>query len=590
MIIHCPDPKKLTDVAMGRLRSDRILFNANILNVFTGTLQRGEVWLCDGFIAHIAYHSDPTVHGHANDVVDCDGKTLIPGLIDAHVHIESSLLTPRRFAEAVLPRGTTTVITDPHEIANVFGMDGITYMHDSAVDLPLRVLLDVPSSVPSVPGLENAGASLSANDVEKAFKLSNVLGLAEVMDAVGLVHGEARITSIVAAAQHQHRPIQGHAPMLSGQALSAYRLNGPFSDHESTVAKEALEKIQAGMTIYARHSSISPDLPEMAKLIKSLTYKDRVCLCTDDMEAQDMVERGHLDDAINELVHHGVNVIDAIRMATLHTATAIGEPWLGAIAPGCVADLVVCTSLTPLKIDQVLVSGVEVVRAGQLVVTLPSTPWPLELINSMRLSRLSPSDFEVVAPIDHGNINVNVMAYDSLTELTTHLEVVTMAVENGRLVLTDPRDQWVAVINRHGLATKAIHLVRDTGLVRGAMASTVAHDSHNLVVVYRDPSEAALVANAVIEQRGGMAVVQDHRLVTQLALPVAGLMADVAASTMAQSSKAMKKALRDLGITEPQNPLLRMAMIALPVIPRIKMTDLGCVDTQTQHFIPLFTN
>lgn len=588
MIIHCPDRRKLTDAAMGRIPSDRILFNANILNVFTGTLRHGEVWIVDGFIAHIDWHTDSIVHGKAAVVTDLQGKTLIPGLIDAHVHIESSLLTPRRFAEAVLVHGTTTVITDPHEIANVFGMEGITYMHDCALDLPLRVLVDVPSSVPSVPGLENAGASLSAADVEKAFQLRNVLGLAEVMDDVGLIHGEARINAIVDAAHHHHKRIQGHAPLVSGQALSAYRISGPFSDHEATSALEALEKIQAGMTIYARHSSISPDLPEMAKLITGLNYTDRVCLCTDDLEAEDLVHQGHIDAAINTLVSHGVNVIDAIRMATLHTANAIGEPWLGAIAPGCVADVVVCDSLTPLTIDGVIVSGKDVVSHGKLSVSFPSTLWPLEHVNSIHLQPIGLKDLRVNAPISNGKVTVNVMAYDSLTSLTTNLEPCVMLVKDDHVVLEDPRFAWVAVLNRHGQGSKAIHVVKDVGIREGAFASTVAHDSHNLVVVYRDLKDAVKAVNAVIDQRGGMAAVLDQVVLARLALPVAGLMADVPAQDMAKSSTAMKTALRQLGLREPQNPLLRTAMIALPVIPRIKMTDLGCVDTVTQTFIPLF--
>jgi adenine deaminase len=588
MIIHCPDRKKLMDAAMGRILCDRILFNANILNVHTGTFHRGEVWILDGFIAHVAYHSELTVQGKAAVFTDVQGKTLIPGLIDAHVHIESSLLTPRRFAEAVLEHGTTTVITDPHEIANVFGMEGIRYMHDSALDLPLRVLVDVPSSVPSVVGLENAGAQLSATDVEEAFGLSQVLGLAEVMDDVGLVHGEARTTSIVDMAHTHQRLIQGHAPMVSGQDLSAYRIAGPFSDHEATSAEEALEKIQAGMFIYARHSSISPDLPEMAKLITSLTYKDRVCLCTDDLEAEDLVREGHLDAAINTLVEHGVNVIDAIRMATLHTANAIGEPWLGAIAPGCVADLVVCDVLSPLVIDRVIVSGKDVVNGGILSVTISPTPWPLEMINSMHHPFINDDDLRVITPIHSGQVDVNVMSYDSLTALTTHLETIALTVNENQLVLEDPRLAWVAVFNRHELGTKAIHVVKDVGLLEGAFASTVAHDSHNLVVVYRDPRDAVLAANAVIAQRGGMAAVREQSLLARLELPVAGLMADVCAQRMAELSTSMKMALRQLGMREPENPLLRTAMIALPVIPRIKMTDLGCVDTLTQTFISLF--
>ncbi len=590
MIIQCPDRNRLMDAAMGRIPSDRILFNANILNVFTGTIHPGEIWVLDGFIAHVAFHAKATAVGQAKVLTDMKGQTLIPGLIDAHVHIESSLLTPRRFAETVLVHGTTTVITDPHEIANVVGMEGITYMHDSAQDLPLRVLVDVPSSVPSVPGLEHAGATLNAIVVEKAFELPRVLGLAEVMDAVGLVQGEARVRSIVDAAHRHNRLIQGHAPMVSGQALSAYRLAGPFSDHEATTAEEALEKIQAGMIIYARHSSISPDLPEMAKLIARLNYTDRVCLCTDDMEAEDMVHRGHLDDAINTLVNHGVDGINAIRMATLHTAQAIGEPWLGALAAGCVADVVVLSSLHPLTIDHVLVRGIDVVRSGHLIQPIPSHDWPLEHRNTIRLDPLTDDRFTVKAPISDGVLNVNVMAYDSLHALTTHLEVVPISVMDHRLVLDDPALHFVAVFNRYGRNTQAVHVVKDTGLVRGAFASTVSHDSHNLVVVYRDPSEAVLAANAVIAQHGGMAAVDEHRVICTLALPVGGLMADVAAESMAQSSQAMKATLRYLGITEPDNPLLRLAMIALPVIPRIKMTDLGCVDTETQTFIPLYAN
>jgi adenine deaminase len=274
-------------------------------------------------------------------------------------------------------------------------------------------------------------------------------------------------------------------------------------------------------------------------------------------------------------------------MATLHTAQAIGEPWLGAIAPGCVADGVVLQSLHPLVVDQVMVGGVDVVMCGKLVQAIPIGHWPLEHRNSIRLDPLSAETFTIQPPIQDGTLHVNVMAYDSLSALTTHVEVTPIPVKDHRFMFDDPHLHYVAVINRYGLNTQAVHVVKDTGLMRGAFASTVSHDSHNLVVVYRDPAEAVMAANAVIAQQGGMAAVSDQRVIASLALPVAGLMADIPAPEMAHLAQKMKTALRQLGITKPENPLLRMAMIALPVIPRVKMTDLGCVDTETQTFILL---
>lgn len=582
------DRKQLIDVAMGRTKADLILHHAQILNVYSGEVLNGEVWVKDGYIAHVHYHNEVEAQGHASQTIDCGGKFLIPGLIDAHVHIESSMLSPRRFAEIVLPWGTTSVLTDPHEIANVLGVRGVEYMHDSALDLPMRIFIHVPSCVPSIVGLENAGAEFTTKEIEHLYGLSNVIGLAEVMDYIGIIENEDRMHSILEHAMRKGKFIQGHAPFLEGQMLSAYRLGGPESCHESRSSKEAVDKIRVGLFVDARESSISRNVKDVYAGIKDFRYFDRLTLCTDDREPEDILKEGHMNDVVNKIIEAGMHPIDAIRSATYNTARQIGRDDLGAIAPGCVADFVLTEQLSNIQAEKVFVGGELVAEAGHLLVPIETKEYAIESENSLKLRKLELDDFKLKLPIENGTLKVNVIRYESHKFSNTTIEVEELQVMDGVLVLDDDLN-WVAVFNRHGKDSHAIHLVRNFGTKSGAIASTISHDSHNLTIVYHDPQEAYQAYAQLNAVKGGMCAVLKDESQT-LALPVAGLMTNRPAMEHIHDVNQMKALMRKMGLVEIENPLLRIVTLALIVIPYVKMSDLGCVDVIHKTFIPLFVD
>lgn len=582
------DRKQLIDVAMGRTKADLILHHAQILNVYSGEVLNGEVWVKDGYIAHVHYHNEVEAQGHASQTIDCGGKFLIPGLIDAHVHIESSMLSPRRFAEIVLPWGTTSVLTDPHEIANVLGVRGVEYMHDSALDLPMRIFIHVPSCVPSVVGLEHAGAEFTTKEIDHLYGLSNVIGLAEVMDYIGIIENEDRMHSILEHAMGKGKFIQGHAPFLEEQMLSAYRLGGPESCHESRSSKEAVDKIRVGLFVDARESSISRNVKDIYAGVMDFRYFDRLTLCTDDREPEDILTEGHMNDVVNKIIEAGMHPIDAIRSATYNTARQIGREDLGAIAPGCVADFVLTKQLSNIQPEMVFVSGKLVAENGHLITPIETKEYPIESENSIKLKKLELDDFKIKLPIQNGFLKVNVIKYESHKFSNTTVEVEELEVIDGELVLDDNLN-WVAIFNRHGKDNHAIHLVRNFGTKSGAIASTISHDSHNLTIVYHDAKDAYQAYVQLNAVKGGMCAIYNNEIQT-LALPLAGLMTNRPAIDHIHDVNQMKALMRKMGLVEIENPLLRIVTLALIVIPYAKMSDLGCVDVIHKTFIPLFVD
>lgn len=580
--------KSLIDVAMGRTEADLVLHHAKILNVFSGEILKGEVWIKDGFIAHVHYHEEAKIIGKAEAYLDCEEAYLIPGLIDAHVHIESSMLSPRRFAEIVLPWGTTSVISDPHEIANVYGVRGVAYMHENAMDLPMRIFIHVPSCVPSVVGLENTGAQFTAIEIEALYAMPNVIGLAEVMDYIGIINNEERMHAILEHSLSKGKFIQGHAPFLEGQMLSAYRLGGPESCHESRTSKEAVDKIRAGLFVDARESSISRNVADIYAGVKNFRYFDRLTLCTDDREPEDILREGHMNDVVNKIIKAGMDPIDAIRSATYNTARQIKRDDLGAIAPGCVADLLITDDLSDIQPKKVFVEGKLVAENGVLVEAIEFKEYAIETENSLHLKELVLNDFMVALPIQNGVVKVNVIVYESHLFSNTQIQVEELQVIDGKLVL-DENLKWVAVFNRYGKGTHAIHLVRNFGTRAGAIASTISHDSHNLTIVYHEADDALKAYQNLYRAKGGMAAVLRDETQT-LALPIAGLMTNRPATEHIQSVNHMKALMRSMGLTEIENPLLRIVTLALIVIPYAKMSDLGCVDVIHKTFIPLFVD
>lgn len=588
------DKKGLIEAAIGKRPCDLVIKNANIVNVFTGEIYNGNIGIYDGFITHISADIDNSTMEdiEAKNYYDAKGKYVIPGLIDSHIHIESTLMTPRGFAREVIPYGTTTVVTDPHEIANVHGVRGIKYMHDSSEDLPMRQYVLAPSCVPAVLGLENAGAEFFVEEIEEMLNLDRVIGLGEVMDFIGVIENSDRMVSILEEAEKRGSFIQGHAPFLNGRMLSAYLCGGATTCHESRTSQEARDKIRNGMYVDARESSISKNVTDIVKGVKNFAYLDNLTLCTDDREADEILKNGHMNDVVRRAIKAGLNPIDAVRSATINSAREIGITNLGAIAPGYVADLVVLDDLEDMLVKTVIFQGEIVAEDGVLLKAIEDKKYDIELENSVHVDKLSLEDFKLKAPIENGQIKVNVIRYNSQASSSTEIIEEVVEVENGYVTLKDNDDlRFVIVINRHGkLNTKSIGLVRGFGINKGALGSTISHDSHNLTIVYKDINEAFKIAKDLISMGGGISCAIDGEIKEHIQLEVAGLMTTKSASEIAIVAEKMKEILRGMGLTEIKNPLLRIVTLALPVIPEGKMSDLGLINVNKKEIVSIFNN
>lgn len=580
--------KELIKAALGLVECDLAIKNAQLLNVFTGEIYPATVFVYDGAIAHVEYRNLEEGLDKVKNVVDAEGKYLIPGLIDAHMHVESSMLTPRNFAKVSIPSGTTTIVMDPHEIGNVYGVEGVKYMHDSGEGLPQRQFVDIPSCVPAVPECENAGAEFFAKEIEELAELKRVIGLAEVMDYIGVINQEDRMADIIHAAERKGLYLQGHAPFVSGRNLSAYLIGGPVTDHESRTGEEAIEKLRSGMYIDSRESSITHNVKDIWEGVKHCKFFDHYCLCTDDREADDLLHEGHINYVVNAAIKYGMDPVTAIKSATLNTAREINVTDLGAIAPGYVADMLLVEDLSNIHPTHVFFEGKLVAQDGKLLQPIEDKEYEIETRNSVQLKELSLDDFHVDTPVENGKVNVNVMVYPNLELSSTYVEKTEFEVKDGSIVLPDDDYKFVIVLNRYGKGTIGKGIVKGFGTKKGALASTVSHDSHNLTVVYDNEADALLVANTLKECGGGMCAAYNGTVLSTLPLPLAGLMSLKSAEELSVVSQKMKQAIVELGLTDMENPLLRIVTLALPVIPEVKMSDLGLVDVLTKKIVPFY--
>ncbi len=587
MKLYPKDRRALLEAAMGRRPCDLAVENVRFVNVFTGEIYPAVVYVLDGFVAYVEEggRADPAL---AHQVVDGQGAYLTPGFVDPHIHIESAMLTPRAFAAAVVPHGTTTVVTDPHEIANVLGEQAVVYMHDAAEDLPMRQLVDIPSCVPAVPGLENSGAEFDAGTVHRLAKLPRVIGLAEVMDFLAVAQGEQRMLDMLDAAQQEGLYVQGHVPVSDKRLLSAYAIGGPTTCHETREGEDAVSKLRLGLRIDARESSIAKDVEKIYSQVRRLRYLDRVSLCTDDREAHDILENGHMDNALRKAVACGMDGVDALRCATLHPALESGLSNLGAVAPGYAADFLLLEDLKGFRVRAVYYGGRLVARDGVLTQEITPKTFALEQMDTMRVPPLKREDFDIAAPVEQGVVKVNVLHFAELEKSNTTRCVEEIPVRDGKLDLSQQPDLcYVKIVNRHGKGTVCSGVTRGFGLKEGAFASTVSHDSHNLCVVYRDADSAYEACRALVACRGGMCCAMPGQQTVTLPLPVAGLMSTLPCGELARQAGEMKQALRRAGMPQ-SNPLVRIVTMALPVIPEAKYTDLGLVDVYAKKVLPLF--
>ncbi len=588
MKIQPRDKRELMAAALGRIDCDLAIRNVRYVNLFTGEIYPATVYIHGGFVAHVEPCAPETLPERSKEVVDGGGRYLVPGLIDAHVHIESSLMTPRAFAAAVIPHGVSCVITDPHEIGNVLGERAVRYMHDAGQGLPMHQFINIPSCVPSVPGLEEAGACFDADTIRRLAKLPGVVGLAEVMDFVGVVNGEDRMMEIIEAAEENGLYLQGHLPAGFGRMVSAYRIGGPISCHETGRPGEALDKLRAGMYVDARESSMCYNLPAIWDSVKDLPWRGRLSMCTDDREADDILENGQMDLVLRNIISLGMDPVEAIRSATLIPAQEAGLENLGAVAPGYQANLLLVDDLRDFSIHSVWFDGREVAREGRLLAEIPEMSFDIERINTVNVPQLGLEDFLLRAPKGSGDrVRVNVLTYSGQTSLT---RIVTeeLPVKDGVVDISgDPELCYAMVVNRYGSGRRTFGLVRGFGLTHGADGSTVSHDCHNLTLVFRDPASALAVYRQLKAVGGGICAAEKGEVTCTLALPVGGLMSSAPARETARAATAMKQALRELGL-DMVNPLLRIATLALPVVPEAKFSDLGLVEVLSKKLLPIF--
>nr|WP_072515122.1 adenine deaminase C-terminal domain-containing protein [Ndongobacter massiliensis] len=591
MRIPSENQNALIDAAMDRISCDLAICNTKYVNLFTGEIYPATVYVHKGFVVFVD-KDDASKPKHAPmETIDAAGRYIVPGLIDSHIHIESTMLTPRNFAKAALPCGVTSIIHDPHEITNVYGERAVRYMHDAALDLPMRQFCDIPSCVPSVPGLETTGAVLEADAVHRLAQLPNVIGLAEVMDFVGVTANSDRMCAMIAAAREEGLYIQGHVPVADPRTIAAYFIGGPTTCHESRSAEEALVKLRAGMTVDARESSISKNVEAIWSGLKELPVRRRLSLCTDDRDPHDIITIGHLDAVLRKAIAVGMDPVEALTACTLHTAEAAHIENLGAVAPGYAADFLLVDDLTEFSVHSVYTRGQKVAEDRKLCTDIPDLSFDLEKENSVNLPELTLSTFELTVP-EHlrgqKTVTVRCMTYskpDSLYAICTEEE---LPIKDGCVDISGREDLcYVAILNRFGKGNMAHGIIKNFGLQAGADASTISHDSHNLCIVYKDPQSALACARALAACGGGIAAAKDGELFELLPLPVGGLMSRLPAEELSPLAGKMKEALRELGLQQ-ENPLLRIASIALIVIPEVKFSDLGLVDVNRQCILPLF--
>ncbi|HWX47827.1 MAG TPA: adenine deaminase C-terminal domain-containing protein [Roseomonas sp.] len=559
--------------ARGEAPFDILLTGGTLADMATGELRPADIGLVGPLIASL--HA-PGSRSDAAEVRAVPGRILAPGLIDTHMHVESSMVTPRRYAEAVLPQGTTTICWDPHELGNVAGLDGLRWAAAAARGLSLRTLLLAPSCVPSAPGLERAGASFGPAEMAEMLAWPEIVGVAEVMDMRGVLERSPRMAGILGAGLASGKLVCGHARSLSGPALQGFAAAGIESDHEIVSGADLLEKLRAGFTVELRGSH-DYLLPEAVAALNALPrYPQTLTLCTDDVFPEDLVARGGMIDLLRRLVRYGMPALEALRAATLNAAMRLGRRDLGLLAPGRRADLLVLSDLEGLGVEQVFASGRRVAEGGRLAIALPEAD-PPGLRDTMKLAPLAPRDFHLAAPGDSARLRTVV------NPRFTQWGEITVPVREGRAVLP-PEATLLAVIHRHGLAPArpVLGVLEGWGAWRGALATTVAHDSHNLCVFGHDPADMAAAANALIACGGGMAVASGGEVHAVLPLPVCGLLSDAPAPEVAAQFAALRAAADGIAEWQPPYRVFKAvvgATLACNAGPHV--TDLGIADGST---------
>ena len=557
----------IIDVAAGREKADLVLKNATYVNVFSGELETCDIAVAEGLIVGL---------GSYEGLVEKDmtGRIVCPGFIDAHIHLESSLVSPAEFVRAVVPHGTTTVITDPHEITNVMGTDGIDYMLAATEDLPVDTMFMIPSCVPASP-LDEAGADLDYRDIDSFFTHGRVLGLAEMMNFPGIISADSKTVAKIIASQAHHKKIDGHAPGLREKDLNAYIAAGVYSDHECADEEDAMRKLRLGQFIMVREGTAARNLQALLPLIKSPKYYDRCMFCTDDKHPSDLLEKGHIDYICREAVRMGADPIQTVQVACLHAARYFLLNNRGAIAPGYLADFAIVEDLKDFNVVTVYKRGKLVYDKGTVAdFEKPEIPAHLEKMahNTFHLPRLSAKDFAN----NRRRVIIGMIDGQIITEDKGYAESVDIAHDILKM----------AVVERHkNTGHIGIGYLQGYGLTEGAVATSVSHDSHNIICVGCNDEDMAFAVNRIAENKGGIVVVQNGTVLAELPLEIAGLMSNKPLVEVNELLENAKNAAYALGVGTGIDPFMTLSFMALPVIPTVRLTTRGVVDVISQQYL-----
>lgn len=558
--------RRIIDAAAGRIPADLVLKNAAYVNVFANELCHADIAVAEGLIVGIGSYSGKQEY-------DCAGKIVLPGFLDAHIHLESALVAPQEFVRAVLPHGTTTVVTDPHEIANVMGTDGIEYMLQATEGLPVDVRFMLPSCVPATP-LDESGAVLDYRSLDSFYDHPRVQGLAEMMNFVGIIAGDDQPVEKIVAAQAHHKKIDGHAPDLQGNDLNAYIAAGVYSDHECHDLADAIQKLERGQFIMIREGTAARNLEALMPLLCD-KYSERCMFCTDDKHPNDLLEKGHIDYIVKKAIRLGADPITAVKVACHNAARYFLLNNRGAIAPGYLADFVIIDDFEHFRIEKVFKKGELMVENGVVKpFAAPAIePYLAERArDTIHIQPLKPQDFE-----DHRSRGIIGMVPGEITTVdagySDHIDI-----EHDLLKIT--------VVERHKNTRHiGVGYLKGYGLRSGAVATSISHDSHNIIVVGASEADCAAAGNRVAELGGGIVVWDEGRVQAELPLPIAGIMSDEPLETVNRKLEAAKAAAHALGVSEGIDPFMTLSFMALSVIPSLRITTRGVFDVNSQSYI-----
>jgi len=566
----------LLDVALGIEKAELVIKNANLVNVCSGEIYETDIAIADGIVAGLGRYK-------GRNEIEAQDKYAVPGLIDGHTHIEMCMLSVTEFARAVVPRGTTTVVVDPHEIANVLGIEGIRAILEEAKATPLNVFCMAPSCVPSTDpelGLETSGARIGAEEIKQLLQLEEVIGLAEVMNYGGVIAKEEEVWNKIEVAKALKMPIDGHAPLLSGKELNAYVLSGVCSDHECVSYEEAHEKLRLGMRVMVREGSVAKNLKNIAPKLKSADVRNCMLVTDGDRTPLDLKEEGYLDHVFRRAVEEGIDPVNAVQMCTINPAQWFKlDGSFGSIAPGKTADIVLLNNLERFEVEKVVVNGTILTdfapRSGH------NYKYP-EYGATVRIKPVKSEDFELKLNSEEGTRKARIIGLIEGELLTEELVEEISGIDLARDILK------IAVVERHHYTGNiGLGFVKGFGLKTGAVASSIAHDSHNIVVIGTNEADMAFACNRLKEIGGGIVLCSGREVKNELELPIAGLMTDKGLDYVAKKQKELEDKISEMGC-KLQAPFISMSFLALPVIPELKITDRGLVDVEKREIVGIF--